>query len=393
MSRLLRETMREWAGQARVPHDLADRALRKRSRKPAVAAAALAFAVAVAVFAVVLTGRPATVRPADGVTLPPRPSPAPTDVRGDPGNMRPTKLVAAGRVAVSAYCTHRVEKLGGDRERLRRTWWLYDPRTGGYERTSYAWLDVAPGLRVAAVLEGDVMGRRAGILDMETRQFITWIDLGRDVASLSWSPDGTRLLATSYADYPDAWRRNGPNSRLLPPSTRTGYVIADVPAGTVEFHAMPPLERGAQPGNGNTRQDLGWSLDGSLIWTPISTSPGRLYHSPDGTPQAAPPDLVSQGGLSKVSPDGRLVLGDPGLPTSITDRRTGAVVGRQRVLQLLAWADDGHALALACAGACENEFRAALVLVSVDGRDVVRLTGDHDARAEEEGWQWVLTPR
>ncbi|WP_049560616.1 hypothetical protein [Nonomuraea sp. SBT364] len=395
MTRLLRETMEEWAGQAEVPHDLADRALRGRSWKPAVAAA-LALAVAVAVFAVVLTGGPTTVRPADGIMLPPRPSPAPTDVRGDPDHNRPTKLVAAGNVAVSAYYTHGQESLGGDRVRLRRTWWLYDPRTDTYERTPYAWVDVAPGMQVAAVLEGDGLGRRAGILDMNTRQFLTWIDLGHDVASLTWSPDGTKLLATSYAEYPDTWEENGPNSRLLFDSTRLGYVIADVPARTVEYHAKPALTGAPddpQPGNHNSRQDLGWSLDGSLIWEPLDTKPGRIYYSPGGQRQDPPPDLVSHGGLSRVSPDGRLLLGEPGLPTSITDRDTGAVVGSQEVLQLLAWADNEHVLALGCAGTCGNEFRNALVLVSVDGKEVVQLTGNRDSRTEEEGWQWVLTPR
>lgn len=83
MTRLLRDTMQEWAGEARVPHDLADRALRRRVRRPAgvaVLAAGLVAALIAGVTFVAGTvgdrpGPAVSVRPADGITLPARPSP------------------------------------------------------------------------------------------------------------------------------------------------------------------------------------------------------------------------------------------------------------------------------------------------------------------------------
>lgn len=57
--------MKEWAGEAQVPHDLADRALRRRVWWPLVATfLATGPAVVVAVLAVGLRGQDTTVRPA-----------------------------------------------------------------------------------------------------------------------------------------------------------------------------------------------------------------------------------------------------------------------------------------------------------------------------------------
>lgn len=78
------------------------------------------------------------------------------------------------------------------------------------------------------------------------------------------------------------------------------------------------------------------------------------------------------------------------LPTKITDQ-SGAVVGKQKVLRLLAWADDDYVVAVGCAGECENEFNSGLVLVSVDGSRMTQLTANHDRNNGE--WSWVLTPR
>ncbi|MFG3441387.1 hypothetical protein ACGF0J_29430 [Nonomuraea sp. NPDC047897] len=403
MTRMLRDTLQEWAGEAAVPHDLADRALRRRVRWPAVTAVGLVTGLLVAVAGYVIGpgGAEDTVRPAVEVTLPARPSPAPTDVRADTGDRLPRKLVAAGNVAVSAYWTHSVEKLPGSMERLRRSWWLYDPRTGGYERTSWAWVDVAPGLQVAAAIDGDGLGRRLVVVDLGTRRILTDVVLEHAVGSVVWSPDGTRLLATTYSEYPELWRRLAKNSLETPASTRTGYYVVDAATGEAEHHALPPMRSGAEPGfgdgpsNGNSRQDLGWSADGSLIWEPSTRRQQyRVYRTPDGRPHDAPAEdrYLGRNGWSRLSPDGTRLLGEPGLPTRITDVRTGDVVGRQPVLQLLAWADDDNVVALGCRGDCPNEFDAGLVLVSVDGTRMTPLTGKSDSRKEGSP-VWVLTPR
>ena len=85
------------------------------------------------------------------------------------------------------------------------------------------------------------------------------------------------------------------------------------------------------------------------------------------------------------------MLGRSGLPTKITDRETGKVVGTQKVLQLLAWADNEHVIALGCAGECRNEFDNGLVLITVDGSQITPLTAKMNRNKTE--WEWVLTPR
>ncbi|WP_433514567.1 hypothetical protein ACQP2T_02480 [Nonomuraea sp. CA-143628] len=391
MSRLLRDTLEEWASEARVPHDLADRALRRRAWLPIGATVlAVGLAVAVAVFAFGLRGDNTTVRPAtDGVSVPVRPTVTSTDVRGDEENAPPRKLVAAGNVALSAYSVTKVEKLEGNWVRDRRTWSLYDPRDDTYEQTPWAWVDVAPGLQLAAVVEGDLIGKKVGILDLNTRQIKAWIGLEHAVGSVVWSPDGTKVLATAYSEYPDRWQVLGKDSRSMPESTRIGYYVIDVATGEADYHELGPMSR---DGNSNARQDLGWSLDGSLLWQPSVTGTGKVFLDLDGGQREAPAGdhYIYSTGRSKVSPDGKLVLGRDGLPTRITDR-SGAVVGKQEVLQLLAWADNDNVVALGCAGKCGNEFDNGLVLVSVDGSRMTRLTGSHDRNKDR--WNWVLTPR
>ncbi len=403
MTRLLRDTMREWAGEAHVPHDLADRALRRRARRPsgvAVLAAGLVAALITGVAFVAGTvgdppGPAVTVRPAGGIPLPPRPSPAPTDVRADTEHSPPTRLVAAGRLAMSAYYTMKEEPAGGRLRHVVRTWSLYDPRTGGYERTSWGWVDVAPGLQVAAVLERELPARRLGILDLNTRQILKWFDLEHPVASVTWSPDGTKVLATAYSSHPDARERGPePESLILSDSPRTGYFVLDLGTGEAAYHPLPGRTGDDVPSNMNGRQDLGWSLDGAAIWAPTDTTPDRVWYTLDGEPRDAPQGqrYVGYSAESALSPDGRRVLGPDGLPTGIIDSATGELVGRQNVLQLHAWADDDNVLALGCAGSCGDEFDNGLVLVSVDGKRMTQLAAYRNSN-KEGAWRWVLTPR
>ncbi|TYB59199.1 hypothetical protein FXF51_35095 [Nonomuraea sp. PA05] len=402
MTRLLRDTMEDWADEARVPPGLADRALRRRAWKPY--GAAVLVAAMIAAVAVFVTGQrqpDPVIRPADGVTLPARPSPAPTDVRTDTEHSPPAKLIAAGRMAVSAYYRTRREPIEGGLTRVRYSWSLYDPRTDSYEQTPYAWLDVAPGLQVAAVVEGDLLGKRVGVLDMNTRQVLRWYDLEHSVGSVAWSPDGTRIVATAYSSYPNIMQGEGDQmGPVMTASPRTGYYVIDTRTGEAAYHELAPLgdsrpgDEAGKPSNTNGRQDLGWSMDGALLWGP-TTGLNRPFYTLDGRPADAPAGQRYHrygSSLSAISPNGRLALGDDGLPTKITEVATGRVAGRQRVLQLHAWADDENVIALGCAGKCENEFNSGLVLVSVDGSKMTQLAADRDSNGEG-AWHWVLTLR
>ncbi|MFC4534256.1 hypothetical protein [Sphaerisporangium dianthi] len=411
---LLPETLRDWSGEAVVPHDLADRAMRGRARyrfRVAALAAGLTAAAVAAVVAVpqlVLDDRaPATAVPAGPpgdirISVAPA-EPADTDVRTDTGNSPPLKLIAAGRMAVSAYHIYRPEKLPDGAVRYRSTWYLYNPSTENYEKTPWAALDVAPGLKYAAVLEDELPTRRVGILDTATREVVRWIDLDHPVAEVAWSPDGTRLLTTAYDKDPRVRieRSSTPVPIAEMSNNRTGFHVVDVNAGTARFHAMEnpsPMKRtGIQCLMGGG--PFGWTHDGALIWESTCTTPSKVFYDLEGRPHD-PPNGWTHPWMSSedagISPDGRLYADSgrpPGPQTTVREVETGTLFGTQTMLQLLAWADDGHLIGLGCAGGCENEFHNGLVLVSVDGKQVTQLSADRKNAEAPGTWRPLFTRR
>ncbi|MFG1824648.1 hypothetical protein ACGFIJ_19360 [Microbispora bryophytorum] len=415
--RILKETLTEWSREVHVPADLAGRALRRRSRlrltrfAGAVSCAAVVAAVALLVPLVVA---PRFAPPVDTggapVVVPVQPyrqtTPA-QDVLADTENSPPKTMIAAGRVAVSAYYTWRSRTVAG-RKVLDRTWYLLDQVTGSYEKTEWGWAEVAPGLRWAAVLEKDLPVRRIGIFDMETRQMRAWVPVDHPVGGVAWSPDGTRLLATTYDESPDldmtsvderrcpARAAATPGNPGRPPfqmisTSRTGFYVVDAATATAgDFHAVDPC----LTDNSNVRRDFRWSDDGALVReaSNIWKRPDAFYDL-DGRPHDAPDGYVLTESQAGVSPDGTLLAGRDGMPTKVTELSTGKVVGRQQVLQLRAWADDRRLVALGCAGTCGSEFHNGLVLVGVDGKDMVQLSVYRKNSQQPEAWEPVLTLR
>jgi len=434
---MLRQELREWADEARVPHDLADRALRHRRGRRGLRMAVLTAGATAAVTVAALLTVPGALRddPArrdeaatatttsDPVISPAPAEPAATDVRTDTENSPPRNLIAAGRIAVSAYYVWRNERLPGGRQRTAWTWYLYDPRTETYQRTGWSWLDVSPGLRYAAVLEGELPSRRVGIVDVATREVLRWIDLDQPVMRVLWSPDGTRLLTTAYDTDPTIvipGRQEG--SFTVPETYRLGFHVVDVNAGRARFHAVP-----SERPDGGLRPFV-WTPDGNLIMDryggretlpadhdlddlarPEPGKPGiavraggepvTVYYDLDGRVRPEPAELRlaarawQEAGLS---PDGTMYADSgapPGPETTVRDVRTGEVKGVQRMLQLVAWADNENLIAWGCAGGCSNEFNNALVLVSVDGRRTVQLSA-YRANSQRPGsWGPLLTRR
>ncbi|MGH3387719.1 MAG: hypothetical protein ACRDOO_02435 [Actinomadura sp.] len=375
---LIKSACEDWSAEAQVPAGLADHALRGRARrrslKVVLAAGSTALLVGAGVAIVSVAGPSRQPPPPPTQTVP---LSTDTTVRTDLGSSFPRHLVAAGHTAVAAYYTTRMRS-----KTVERTWHLYDPVSGTYKKTSWAHLDVAPGMHRAAVLEGPLPASRVGVLDMATQQVIRWIPVEHRVGGVSWSPDGRRLVLTSYDKKPDAG--TGPGA-----SSRTGYYIVDAESGRGGFRTLA-----ADPNNFGSRQDLGWSRDGTLIWSPTDTVPTKVFYDLNGEPRPAPAyEAEYYKHDAGLSPNGTL-LPAPGPDVIVTNVTTGRAVAVLPVQQAKAWADDDQLFAIGCdPKMCtgKGEFRNRLLLVSLDGK-ITPLTGYR--RSDRPGaWEPLFTHR
>lgn len=377
--------------------------LRRKSRSLAVAAVA-AVAAVIGVTLALTGGGP------EGQS-------EPSDVVARPDQSPPRELIAAGQVAVSAYYTTKlVQQPDGDAVNARE-WSLYNAETKRYEKTDWAWLDVAPGMKTAAVLEGDLPVSRIGLMNLSTGKVQRWIEVDKGVGGVQFSPDGERLVATTYGHHPDGLFQDAPvqvegaseggggQEMPGPKQSRTGFYVIDVDSGQAEFSERPAKKDSLAAMVGTGRQDFSWSRDGELLWEQRLDQPGRNYYDVDGrlkpqsqqkTDQIFPPVATS--------PDGKLVTGgfagneDGQIVSEVLDAKTGkrsAVVPGQ---QLLAWADNTHVIAWQCEpGQCQpgkGEFRNQLVLVGLDGDEVTPLSGFRKAEVDYVGrWTPVFTER
>ncbi|WP_412517188.1 hypothetical protein K8Z49_47350 [Actinomadura madurae] len=388
---IVKSACEDWAAEARVPADLADRALRARPRRRplrmALTGGATALLVGAAAVAVVSSaGGPAQRHRPSAPAFEPVALSSDTTLRTDPGSAFPRHLVAAGHTAVAAYFTFRTHTDDG-RRTLERTWHLYNPSTGTYERTRWAYVSVAPGMARAAVLQGPLPTTRVGVLDMRTQKVTDWIPVDHPVGGAAWSPDGRRLLMTAYDKNPDVQADPGA-------SPRTGYYLAESASRPGAFHPMPPLRD-----NPNARQDLGWSRDGTLIWAPTATVPTKVFFTPSGERRPAPAHEADywddeEAGLS---PNGTLLPTDgprPGPAVTITNVVTGKKAAVLPIEQAKAWADDQRLFAIGCdPRKCtgKHEFRNRLLLVDLRGK-ITPLTGYR--RSDRDGsWVPVFTHR
>ncbi|MFI0449644.1 hypothetical protein [Actinomadura sp. 6N118] len=386
---IVKSACEEWAAEVRVPGDLADRALRGRTRrrsfKLALAGGSTALLVGAAAVAIVSGGgsaHPRQVEPAfEPVSLS-----SDTTLRTDPDSAFPRRLVAAGRMAVAAYYTRHERSINGQRMR-ERTWHLYNPSTGVYEQTRWAYASVAPGMKQAAVLQGPLPASRVGVLDMKTQRVTRWISVDRPVGGMAWAPDGRRLLLTAYDKNPD--------TEALPGiSSRTGYYVVNSMGERGAFHPMPALRSNLGP-----RQDMGWSRDGKLIWAPTATMPTKVFYNLDGEQQPAPAHEADYEEREEagLSPNGTLLpkFGPkPGPAVTVTNVVTGKKVAVLPIEQAKAWADDGQLFAIGCdPKKCKGkgEFRNRLLLVTLQGK-ITPLTGYR--RSDRDGaWVPVFTRR
>jgi hypothetical protein len=82
------------------------------------------------------------------------------------------------------------------------------------------------------VLAGGAPQKRIGIVDMATGGLIRWIPTMRPVGIVRFSPDGTKLLATTYDGIPGDLV-NGAVTGFVLVDLRTGYqTVVSVGVGT-----------------------------------------------------------------------------------------------------------------------------------------------------------------
>ncbi|MEV8022629.1 WD40 repeat domain-containing protein [Streptomyces sp. NPDC086554] len=403
---VVRESLREQAGDGvRPPDGLADRVLtlrrRRRTRTVAGLAVATAAAVAAAVAVPALDSGGEDVRPASDAQT--------GDVVAHPDQSPPRDLIAAGNTALAAFYTVETTKQPGGDKLTTRTYGLLDQKTGTYKKASkkWAWIDVAPGMRTAAVLEGELPARRIGILDLITGKVERWIPVNHPVAGVGWSPDGGKLVATAYSknpdrliDLPDDHPKNPPQRH----GSRTGFFVVDASSGEVGPFRELPQKAAGKFGffEGNSREDLRWSHDGKLLYVQLADGPdgeNRAWYTPEGQKTKAPAaERYAGWPEAGLSPDGKLLASDgndKGSP--ILDPRTGKKITTVPGQQQLAWADNKRLIAWGCdPKKCDGkgEFRNQLLLVTIGSEKVVPLSDFRKASADYPGrWSPMFAAR
>ncbi|WBB62357.1 hypothetical protein O7599_07450 [Streptomyces sp. WMMC500] len=383
----LRETLREWAEETPPPADpdLAGRALLRRRRRRATT-----LTVATAAFALLAGGVAVPVLTDDKRSGSSGPA-VPDDVSAYPDESPPRHLIAAGDVAVSAYQAERTIREQGGVEQTTYTWNLYDPGTGRYEKTRWGWVDVAPGMRRAAVLEKTLPASRVGILDLATRKVTKWIPLEHEAGGVRWSPDGQRLAVTTYSGYPDVEIED---PALFTSHARTGYYLVDVDSGRKEYLPMGVERDDALIRAG--RADVRWSRDGTML--AVLSPPGgamEVWYDLDGrVGEKAPAYEGLNAPPSGPSPDGRYYTVGDGWRATVKEARTNRPVGGSNGGMILAWADSDRLVRWDCRPEthCTQDMGERLVLTDTTGRTKIPLTGSRYSNGPKD-WNPLITPR
>lgn len=402
---LVRASLREQAaGTVTAPADLADRVLagrrRRRARTLAGAAATTVLVIAAAVAV------PAALDPDSGsIRLASEVSRGKTLTHVD--QSPPRDLIAVGDQALAAYYTSRMDKQPNRDQIMTRTYSVLDQKTGRYEIDArWAYLTVAPGMRTAAVLERQLPATRVGVLDLLTKKVTRWIPVEGGVGAVEFSPDGKRLIATTYDKNPDHyyWSKKVQVNDTLEPQrvySRTGFAIVDVETGESDWHEVPPYRMPGLDEGFGSGQKLLFNNDGTLVYEFINMDPGRIFRDLSGKAVPAPPKekhvdlMMAPAGLS---PNGELVAGGFAggartTATEVLDPATGKRAAKLRGQELLAWADDTRLIAwdIAAGG---NEFANRLVLITIGSDKVVPLSGARTPKDYSPGrWEPVFAKR
>ncbi len=319
-----------------------------------------------------------------------------TSISAHPSEGPPVHLIAADDVALSAYYTESGRSGSDMTSPVTFHWSLYQPWTGTYRKVPWANLDVSPGLGLAAVLEGPAATNRIGIIDMHTGSLLNWVHTSHPVGMVAFSPDGTRLVATTYA--PGGDPRTGSMDR-------NGFITIDLTNGQQTFHAIPhdQLLKSQEAADTEPYNGAVWTADGKYVYFKYDMGLDVKFFLPNGSPahptHAA--ELSFEWGLSAtISPDGTKAnagfTGQGSVAQTSVKTLDGGATYTQPVQQLLAWANNGALVAWGCGKNCAGagEFHSRLVLTSLDGRSVTTLSGPQRGSDASPGqWEVLMTRR
>ncbi len=411
---LVRDSLRELAGEeASAGPGFTDRVLavrrRRRTHRLVSVAAATAAVVAVSVAVPMLNEgrddvRPASVTQGGGVSAHPDQSP-------------PSDLIAAGRSALAAYYTTALVPRNKKEATIERTYWLLDPGTGTYKKdTRWSFVAVAPGLKTAAVLERTLPAARIGLLDLATGEVERWIPVGKGVAGLAFSNDGTELVATTYSEHPDPLEKLGTAEgseggwTSVHRVSRTGFLLLDLAGrGGDVWHRVPGSSAGGRADFAFTRDDKHLFAAGGGLVTLVRPK----FYDLSGKETAAPANErhLRWDVPARLSPNGRLAalgLAEeyqpaiapeagslPGRSYSlIKDPLTGKEITKVRGAELLAWADDQRLIAWERTTGEDETYKDRLVLVTIGSDKVVPLSGVRELpETGQEPWEPVFAER
>ncbi|MFJ6081807.1 YncE family protein [Streptomyces sp. NPDC092369] len=393
---VLRATLREQAAeQASAGPGLADRVValqhRRRARRFATVAAVTAAVVAVAVAVPLLdSGGGDDIRPG-GVLRP-------DEIKARPDQSPPRDQISAGNTVLAAYATSKFVERTATSGSTVRTYWLLDQRTGRYVKApKWSFVAVDPGMRSAAVLERGLPASRIGLLDLSTGKVERWIPVDHGVGALAYSPDGRRLVATTYAGDPDQLVVEGHVWERKAQSDRTGFYVLDVASGKGSWSEVAPPRVDSLF---DAEEHFAFSNDGTRVWIGVAQGDGEeQYFDLSGTevPEPRNERYRKWSIPAGLSPSGRFAATDfPGkkwkYSSWVVDTRTGERTEVQGQ-QLLAWVGDKQLIAW---GAPDGAVPPGqpLVLLTVGSDKVVPLSGPRPTVVEDDSvWTPVFAQR
>nr|WP_203615282.1 WD40 repeat domain-containing protein [Streptomyces sp. SID13726] len=398
---MLRDTLREQAAeQPPAAAGFTDRVLavrrRRRTRRIATAAVAAVVAVAVGVGVPLLDSGKQDVRPSGGGGDVVRDK----ERQAHPDQSPPRDEISAGGTTLAGYFIPETVVKTPTSAVYERTYHLLNPRTGKYaEAADWSWVAVAPGVKTAAVLERDLPVSRIGLLDLTTGKVRRWIQVDHEVAGLTFSRDGRKLVATTYSDNPDLREKPTGSTEWGQPMkfSRTGFFVLDVASGA---GAWTEVKAGGGPGDlaggtfMNTRQDFALTDDGRYVWEGSPMEPGYVFYDLTGKKVPVPDGekYLSWFVAAGKSPDGKLVAGEfAGKKWKTSSWLVDAGTGDKtevRGQQLLAWVGNSRLIAWDIGENDKNEFHQRLVLVTVGSDKEVPLSGFREGKDGDAGrWE------